>query len=237
MNANILEIFKSIQGEGAYAGANQIFVRFYECNMFCVWCDTPHSIGGPAKHKLPNATPQYTEMTMSDVVQEIEGLWDHCHSVSLTGGEPLVQADFIKELLPQLAQRKFPVHLETNGILFEELVKVIDGIDVVSMDFKLPSSTGDREYWTEHEAFLKIAREKETFIKVVVTNDTEEADILKAAVLVESIDPDMLFIIQPNFFEMKDNVVAKCIALEQHVSHYLSNVRVIPQMHKMLKVR
>ena len=45
MNARILEIFKSTQGEGKYVGAWQIFVRFFECNMHCVWCDTPHSIG------------------------------------------------------------------------------------------------------------------------------------------------------------------------------------------------
>ena len=43
--ANILEVFQSIQGEGKYAGVKQVFVRFFECNMHCVWCDTPHSIG------------------------------------------------------------------------------------------------------------------------------------------------------------------------------------------------
>ena len=43
--ANISEIFQSIQGEGKYAGASQVFVRFFECNMHCAWCDTPHAIG------------------------------------------------------------------------------------------------------------------------------------------------------------------------------------------------
>ena len=237
MKANVLEIFKSIQGEGAYAGVKQVFVRFYECNMFCDWCDTPHSVGEKAKHKLGNASPRYTEMAVDEVVSEVENLWDQCHSVSLTGGEPLVQADFIKALIPALKEKGYPIHLETNGILFDELIKVIDGIDVISMDLKLPSSTKDKEYWDDHENFLKLARDKEMFVKVVVTNDTDEADVLKAAVLIESINPDMLFIIQPNSFEMKEGVVDKCVSLEQVVSNYLNNVRVIPQMHKMLKVR
>ena len=38
--AKINEIFESIQGEGKYLGANQIFVRFSNCNLHCKFCDT-----------------------------------------------------------------------------------------------------------------------------------------------------------------------------------------------------
>jgi len=41
----------------------------------------------------------------------------------------------------------FRIYLETNGIPFDALQHVIDLIDVVSMDIKLPSATGLRPFW------------------------------------------------------------------------------------------
>ena len=83
MNAKILEIFHSIQGEGRYAGVPQVFVRFFECNMHCVWCaDTPASIGDGKR--------EFKEMDLKEVLAQVNALYDNAHSVSITGGEPLV---------------------------------------------------------------------------------------------------------------------------------------------------
>ena len=229
MNARILEIFHSTQGEGKYLGVPQVFVRFFECNMHCVWCDTPHSIGDTTRH--------YKEFSLDNLVHEIKGLWGQSHSVSLTGGEPLLQADFINTLTPVLRSLRMPVYLETNGVLPKELAQVIDGVDTIAMDLKLPSSTQCKAYWHEHEEFLKIARKKDVFIKVVISNATTNEDVLRAADMVSRIAPDVLFILQPNYFDMKDGVVAKCVEFQNYCQKYLSNVRIIPQIHKFLKVR
>ncbi|MFT5388286.1 MAG: 7-carboxy-7-deazaguanine synthase, partial [Candidatus Omnitrophota bacterium] len=93
------------------------------------------------------------------------------------------------------------------------------------------------DFWDEHAAFLKVAGTSEIFIKAVITNDTTEDDVLKAATIVEQVNPNILFIIQPNSYELKEGIVGKCVDLEQKVSQKLHNVRVMPQMHKMLKVR
>ena len=37
--AEISEIFSSLQGEGPYLGVKQVFVRFGRCNMHCTYCD------------------------------------------------------------------------------------------------------------------------------------------------------------------------------------------------------
>jgi organic radical activating enzyme len=229
MNAKILEIFSSIQGEGPYAGIRQIFVRFFECNMHCVWCDTPHSIGDTSR--------RYQEYSLEQLLREIDRHDRHCSSVSLTGGEPLLQKDFIKILAPELRRRNKTIYLETNGVLPSELQAVIDDVDIVAMDIKLPSSTKCRAFWKEHDKFIRVALRKNFFIKTVVSGDTDEADIEKAVQLVSRIDPKIMFIIQPNTFELSNGVMKKCAAFHELALGSLPNARVMPQMHKFMKIR
>ena len=228
MKAKILEIFRSIQGEGKYAGVKQVFVRFFECNMHCVWCDTPASIG--------DTTRNYKDVELRDLVGEIKSLREGCHSVSLTGGEPLVQADVIKELIPHLKKMRLPVYLETNGVYPKELARVIDDTDIVAMDIKLPSSTKQKSYWKEHEEFLKVALKKDVFIKTVISAETDKSDIVKAVDLVKKIDPRVLLIIQPNTYELRNGLMDKCLDFQAYGLKHLSDVRILPQTHKFMKV-
>jgi len=116
--------------------------------------------------------------------------------VAITGGEPLEQVDFLEHFLPQLSQKR-KILLETAGVHHGALKKIVYGVDIISMDIKLPSSTGMHPWWREHENFLKIARQKETYVKVVVTGETEDRHVEKAAELVASIDREIPFILQP----------------------------------------
>ena len=237
MTAKILEIFRSIQGEGKYAGVSQVFVRFYECNMHCIWCDTPQSIGPLVQEKLPHLRPRYVEQNIDEIFKQIERVWEGCHSVSLTGGEPLLQVKAIKQLIPQFKKAKMPVYLETNGILPTELKEVIEDIDIVAMDMKLPSSTEWKPLWQEHEDFLKIALRKDVFIKAVISSKTERKDILRAVEIVEKIDPNILFILQPNTNDLNNGVMKKCLDYQKECLQKLRHVRIMPQMHKFMKVR
>lgn len=51
MTADIIEIFSSIQGEGIFLGAKQIFVRFKRCNLTCSYCD--EELSRKAKRYFP----------------------------------------------------------------------------------------------------------------------------------------------------------------------------------------
>lgn len=139
MKGKISEIFESIQGEGIYAGERQIFVRFFGCNLSCKFCDTPLS--------------QYSEYEPQGLISELRFYQGNYHSVSFTGGEPLLQKDFLKEVLILLKQEGFRNYLETNGALPEALNEVIEHVDIVAMDFKLPSSTGAGDFWQAHRDF------------------------------------------------------------------------------------
>jgi len=221
MKGKIAEIFESIQGEGIYQGVKQIFIRFYGCNLNCKFCDTKLNF--------------YREYRTEALLKEIKHYNTNCHSISLTGGEPLLQVDFLKELLPGI--RKGKIYLETNGTLPEELAQIIDRIDIISMDIKLPSSTGLREFWDEHRRFLKVGLKKALFVKTVVCNYTKLEDLRTAVNMVGEFDKDVPLILQPNSFEIGKRLVDKTKRFQEFCLNSLSDVRIIPQMHKFLKVK
>ena len=103
----IKEIFQSIQGEGIYIGTNQLFIRFSRCNLNCGYCDTD----------FKSDLKEYTK----DELVKIVNAYKNIHSISLTGGEPLIETDFLVEFLPLI---KHKIYLETNGVLFEQLKKL-----------------------------------------------------------------------------------------------------------------
>ena len=86
---NVMEIYRSIQGEGALMGVPTTFVRFFACNLRCSWCDTKYSWsvreGGT-----------WESISHEQVVERVNAL--ETRHVVLTGGEPTLQKD-----LPQLA--------------------------------------------------------------------------------------------------------------------------------------
>ncbi len=221
MQAKISEIFKSIQGEGTYQGIPQVFVRFFGCNLECSFCDTP--------------LDSYQEMSIQEVLDKIYSYCDY-HSITFTGGEPLLQVEFLIELAKELKKRGKVTHLETNGTLYEELEEVIEYIDIIAMDFKLPSSTNSKAYWNEHGQFLRVARQREVFAKAVVGKDTDIYDIHKAVILIKRFDPDLNFILQPqNPFE--GELEEKILLFKQICRNANINTRIIPQSHKALGVK
>ena len=229
----ISEIFSSLQGEGPYLGSKQIFVRFGRCNMHCVYCDE--------LEKMKEG--RFETVSLERLVGEIDALeaaqGPH-HSVSLTGGEPLFYTPFLKSLLPELKARGMKTYLETNGTLPRELEKVVRWCDVIAMDFKPSSSTGDRDFFDEHRSFLKTALQKEVFVKLVVTPATDAEEVRRAVRLLSETNPAIPFILQPRSDLVGINKASLDLiegTLFGIAKASLHDVRVIPQMHKIWGVR
>ena len=231
--AEISEIFSSLQGEGPYLGVKQIFVRFGRCNMHCVYCDEVENM----------KEERFSNYSLEDLLAEIDKFekekGEH-HSVSLTGGDPLFYTPFLKNLLPKLKERGLITYLETNGTFPKELKEVIRWCDIIAMDMKPPSSTGDRDFYKEHEEFLKIAIQKDVFVKVVITPNIKADEVERCVSIVKNINPKIPFIFQP----VSDALGINQKALEliekklfQSAKENLLDVRVIPQMHKIWGVR
>lgn len=222
MKARIAEIFESIQGEGLYVGERQIFVRFFGCNLYCKFCDT-----------RPKGFAEYEPQGLLD---KIKSFGSEFHSVSFTGGEPLLQKDFLKESLSAARSLGHRNYLETNGTLPGELECVIGHVDIVAMDFKLPSSSDMGNLWGLHRRFLKVASQKEVFIKAVVCQSTAEGDIEEAVDLIKEINKDAVLVLQPN----SDELALLTQKLEQFRALARSRgvgCRIIPQVHKIMGVK
>lgn len=222
INGNISEVFSSIQGEGLYIGARQIFIRFYGCNVDCVFCDTR-----PATYK------QYTVSGLYSLISRYKVNY---HSISFTGGEPLLQNDFLRGIFARLKKNGVKIYLETNGILYKELKDVIEYADIIAMDIKLPSSGRHKNYWQEHEKFLKIAAQKEVFIKCVICLSTRTSDIKKAAELLKKAGKNIPLVIQPNTRQLGKPLIDKAMRYQDILLGAVSDVRIIPQVHKYLAV-
>lgn len=230
LKTDLIEIFSSYQGEGPFIGAKQIFVRFAGCNMDCVFCDTSKAA------IIKNAS---FEEVLKNIRETEEASGPH-HSVSLTGGEPLLHTDFLRCILPELRKDGFEIYLETNGTMPEELMRIIAFVDIISTDIKLPSSTKAPPLWEKHIEFLKIARKKNSFVKVVITGNTSERDVVRARDIVKKVDRNMLFVLQPAEATEKGDFTVS----EEKLSYFyrlfgekLNNVKMIPQMHKLLGIK
>lgn len=255
LTAPLTELFCSVQGEGPLAGVRQIFVRFYGCHLQCRFCDTPGSVTArPPKDFLPPVFPfeavpgshQFESLPnpvgVDDLLERLLHLADEqgpFHSVALTGGEPLLQVRFLRELIPALRTAGLPVYLETAGDLYRALDQLAGELDFIAMDIKLPSVTGDRERWTDHEAFLQRvqAQSVSCYIKCIVDTHAREDELLQAGRLAARYLPERPMILQPlTPFGAADAPPHpdQLLHWQQNLAALGLDVRVIPQCHKMM---
>lgn len=236
---NVIEIFSSIQGEGLYVGARQLFVRLPGCNLNCAYCDTKESHDTPAVCRMETRAGSRSFATtenpvdgqfLADKIREMLDTVPH-QAISVTGGEPLLHPSVIRDL----AQFRVPIYLETNGTCWEALREVMTAVDIISMDIKLPSITG-KAYWDEHEIFLNTAKEKEVFVKMVLSAKTTDEEFMRAVSMIERADDSIVLILQPvtPIGNIEPIDADSVLRYQEMALAHLKDVRVIPQTHKFL---
>jgi organic radical activating enzyme len=223
MKGKIAEIFDSIQGEGIYLGEKQIFVRFFGCNLKCKFCDT----------KLDS----FEEYEPGGLFKKLKEFRGDFHSISFTGGEPLLQNDFLKEMLTLTRSEGIKNYLETNGTLPQELEAVIDDLDIVAMDLKLPSSTGLDSFWKQHFDFIRIASRKEVFLKAVICKSTREKDLKEGLKLIKETNKSAVLVLQPNCFEDHGRLNKKLEKFKEICFKNNVTACIIPQVHKITNLK
>ena len=236
-------MFSGIQGEGPHVGVRQIFVRLGGCDLRCSWCDTPGSLvrRGLGRFEMAPGSRQFDQQENPIL---LESAWtllarlepaEH-HSVTFTGGEPLLQPEVVNYLAERTRQRGGSTYLETHGGRVRELAELVHLIDFVSMDIKLPSSSFDFVPLDVHAEFLAIASATHVFAKLVVTPDTLESEVVAAAEMIATTAGGTPLILQP--VSPAGQIKAspspdQMLRLQSLASATGLDVRVIPQTHKI----
>lgn len=187
----LLEIFSSWQGEGPHAGLKQVFVRLSGCHLRCSYCDTPDSWEASAAWTFRGES-RPNPVDVDTALAAIRDLGPH-PSVSFTGGEPVLQAEFVRDLAREVRRAGISTYLDTSGTLAERLAVCAGEIDVFAFDVKLPSCPGVRMDWEDTRRCLELARGREAFVKIVVLQDTRPEEVARACALVP---PEMTVVLQ-----------------------------------------
>lgn len=124
----------SIESCGTVDGPGIRFVVFMQgCPMRCKYCHNPDSW----------TTDKNQIMSVEEIMQKYDGVKEFVQSggITVTGGEPLVQIDFVTELFKEAKSRKIHTALDTSGVLFnpQDTVKIdnlLKYTDLVLLDIK-----------------------------------------------------------------------------------------------------
>lgn len=135
-----IESFGTVDGPGV-----RLVVFLQGCPMRCQYCHNPDTwkIGGG------------TEMTVDQIMMQYEKNRSFYSrgGITCTGGDPLVQIEFVTELFTEAARRGIHTCLDTSGITFRpdrpEVIERFDLLmsvtDLVMLDIKHIDSEGHRK--------------------------------------------------------------------------------------------
>ncbi len=175
----------SIQSLGTVDGPGVRSVVFTEgCPLRCIYCHNPD-------------TWECREADLTDsheIAEKILRFYPYIKDggVTFSGGEPLMQAEFLAEVAAELKENGLHIALDTSGCGSEDAERLLELTDLVLLDIKMTTEEDYKKYTdgslTEVMRFLgKLeALKKDTWIRHVIVpgiNDSRE-DILRLCGLI-----------------------------------------------------
>ena len=259
--APLIEIFHSVQGEGRFVGVPMAFLRVATCPLRCLYCDTPNSYQAPTRlpvrlvaRDLQEPNPVAADRA-AELVRQVLAACGHgakVHRVSVTGGEPLVVPEFVRDFGRMIRSKGVRVHLETAAIDPDALAQCVEQVDHLSADYKLPETLGapakaeiallpGGSYGAQHRRCCEIAlkRGATVDVKIVLTDKVGDASLETALGDLEPLRDKIVLVLQPvTPFGAATKPVTRP-DLERFLALAVRrqfDVRVLPQVHKALQI-
>ena len=123
----------SIESCGTVDGPGLRFVVFTQgCPLRCQYCHNPDSWSFDENKK----------MSVDEILAEYDGVKEFCHGgMTVTGGEPMAQIDFVTELFRRAREKDIHTALDTSGIYFnkdntEKVDELLQYTNLVLLDIK-----------------------------------------------------------------------------------------------------
>ncbi len=145
----------SIQTLGAVDGPGIRFVIFMQgCPLRCAYCHNPDTWD-------PSAGEQVDVDTLVRRALRYRSYWKNGGGVTVSGGEPLLQADFVAALFERLHDEGVHTALDTAGVgSLSAAERVLRHTDLVLADLKFLNAADYRRYcaadFTQVERFLQL---------------------------------------------------------------------------------
>ncbi len=121
----------SFESLGAVDGPNLRFVIFMQgCPLRCLYCHNPDSW---------NLSGARYKMTTDEVVKKVLSYKSFIQKggVTISGGEPLMQAEFVTELIDKLHKHSVSCAIDTSGAIeLEKSKEAIQASDLIILDIK-----------------------------------------------------------------------------------------------------
>ena len=131
----------SIQTLGTLDGPGVRFVVFLQgCNLRCGCCHNPDTweIG---------AGTEYSAEILAEKCEHYREYFGKDGGITVSGGEPLLQAEFVKELFKICKEKGINTCLDTSGsILNENIKEMLKFCDRVLLDIKYTNDSDYRKY-------------------------------------------------------------------------------------------
>ena len=106
------------------------------------------------------------------------------------------------------------------------------------MDMKPPSAAG-KVLWENHLAFLRVAAEKNVYVKLVTTAELSEEELLTACRIIAKVGKNIPLVLQPVTPRGGSKAAGpeKLLRFQALALSILGDVRLIPQAHKAIGIR
>ena len=202
----VVEIFKSIDGEGNRAGLPTTFIRLYGCNLNCSYCDTRYGC----------EDDNYKIMSIKQILDKVKEL--DCNSITITGGEPLIHPG-IEQLIDTLYGMGYWINIETNGT--QKIQHYGSDRLFFTVDYKCPSSG-----MTEKMACNFEDLDKDDVLKFVVGS---HEDMVSALEFLETHNIKTNVYFSPVFGKIEPVQIVDFL-----IRHKLNDCKVQLQLHKII---